>query len=264
MPMRSQKTFWCWNQSRYSPSERWRRRPCRRWSLGGMLWKPFAKMSLQRKKNPGPRKMDVMRSNADWMGELSEYLLNVPLNQIALPGTLILPHWLTLSRHSWQWDVLLEQFLWLCSWRTTFLTQELVFRRFVHYTVVSIVFQRFVPSSKASSPLTNERLKHKGKTRTFWYLSASRNQRLQGQQAWPLSDLRSRHFNCLKTHTKFSAAAKPIVIGWSITQSRTVKQQLKDGVRYLDFRVAPDSKETLYLVHGLFGPQVNFTFFVSC
>lgn len=36
-----------------------------------------------------------------------------------------------------------------------------------------------------------------------------------------------------------------------------MKHQLKDGIRYLDFRVAPDSHGDFYLVHGLYGASVS-------
>jgi hypothetical protein len=40
---------------------------------------------------------------------------------------------------------------------------------------------------------------------------------------------------------------------WSRTQDRTVRQQLEEGVRFLDLRIAPSvaEQQTLYVVHGL-------------
>lgn len=44
---------------------------------------------------------------------------------------------------------------------------------------------------------------------------------------------------------------KPIVRGWSRTQFKTISQQLNEGIRYLDLRVAFDESDVPQVVHGL-------------
>ena len=46
---------------------------------------------------------------------------------------------------------------------------------------------------------------------------------------------------------------KGIVKGWSQTQFRSIYDQLRDGIRFLDLRVAPDKSNNLRIVHGLYG-----------
>lgn len=41
-----------------------------------------------------------------------------------------------------------------------------------------------------------------------------------------------------------------VVLDYTITQERTIQQQLEDGIRYLDVRVDKDGSGTLYIVHG--------------
>lgn len=56
----------------------------------------------------------------------------------------------------------------------------------------------------------------------------------------------------------FGSAAKEIIVKWSVTQSLTLSQQLKMGIRYFDFRVAYQaSTNELHFVHGLYGPKVE-------
>jgi hypothetical protein len=44
---------------------------------------------------------------------------------------------------------------------------------------------------------------------------------------------------------------RPLVSGWSKAQFRSVRQQLVKGIRYLDLRVAFDSKQNALITHGL-------------
>lgn len=56
----------------------------------------------------------------------------------------------------------------------------------------------------------------------------------------------------------FGSAAKEIIVKWSVTQSLTLTQQLKMGIRFFDFRVAfQTSTNRLHFVHGLYGPKVE-------
>ena len=59
----------------------------------------------------------------------------------------------------------------------------------------------------------------------------------------------------------FGSAAKSIVYKWSVTQGLSMRRQLQAGIRYFDFRVAPekDSKsvEETYLTHGLVSGAVE-------
>lgn len=43
---------------------------------------------------------------------------------------------------------------------------------------------------------------------------------------------------------------------FSVAQDRPISDQLNEGIRYLDLRVAPDSQGDLYLLHGFWGPAV--------
>eukprot|EP01128_Nolandella_sp_AFSM9_P004268 TRINITY_DN1889_c0_g1_i1.p1 TRINITY_DN1889_c0_g1~~TRINITY_DN1889_c0_g1_i1.p1 ORF type:complete len:671 (-),score=148.61 TRINITY_DN1889_c0_g1_i1:283-2295(-) len=54
----------------------------------------------------------------------------------------------------------------------------------------------------------------------------------------------------------FSFATGPIVSRWSRCQSTDAAEQLHDGIRYLDLRVAR-SKGKFYLAHGLLGPSME-------
>ena len=56
----------------------------------------------------------------------------------------------------------------------------------------------------------------------------------------------------------FGSMAKEIIVKWSVTQSQTLTQQLKMGIRFFDFRVAfQTSTNQLHFVHGLYGPKVE-------
>lgn len=49
-----------------------------------------------------------------------------------------------------------------------------------------------------------------------------------------------------------------VIAKWSKTQNRTIKQQLMDGIRYLDLRVVyRDSNKAYYTVHGLYGEKID-------
>ncbi|XP_078596087.1 PI-PLC X domain-containing protein 3-like isoform X1 [Branchiostoma floridae x Branchiostoma japonicum] len=53
-------------------------------------------------------------------------------------------------------------------------------------------------------------------------------------------------------------AGKDLVYRWSVTQDICFMEQLNDGVRYFDFRVAGrKSDSSLYFVHGLYGSKVE-------
>ncbi len=52
--------------------------------------------------------------------------------------------------------------------------------------------------------------------------------------------------------------SKPIIYNWSVNQIINVKEQLNNGIRYLDLRVAKKSvDDKIYFLHGLFGAEVN-------
>ena len=52
----------------------------------------------------------------------------------------------------------------------------------------------------------------------------------------------------------FGGVAKRIIGNWSVTQTLDIYDQLKQGVRYIDFRVAfVESTNDFYAVHGLYG-----------
>jgi len=46
---------------------------------------------------------------------------------------------------------------------------------------------------------------------------------------------------------------RPIVAGWSKTQSLSIQSQLKEGVRYLDFRICLYPDQQFYFCHALIG-----------
>lgn len=49
-----------------------------------------------------------------------------------------------------------------------------------------------------------------------------------------------------------------VIAKWSKTQDRTIKQQLMDGIRYLDLRVVyRDSNKSYYTVHGLYSEKID-------
>ncbi|KAJ7378258.1 PI-PLC X domain-containing protein 2 [Desmophyllum pertusum] len=51
---------------------------------------------------------------------------------------------------------------------------------------------------------------------------------------------------------------KSVVHNWSVTQSKTIYEQLTSGIRYLDLRVAYRSKDKkIHLLHGLYGWTVQ-------
>ncbi|CAK9815683.1 PI-PLC X domain-containing protein 2 [Anthophora plagiata] len=50
---------------------------------------------------------------------------------------------------------------------------------------------------------------------------------------------------------------KPIIFNWSITQNESIVDQLDNGIRYLDLRVATKPTDGyIYFVHGLYGSKV--------
>lgn len=56
----------------------------------------------------------------------------------------------------------------------------------------------------------------------------------------------------------FPVLSKPIIYNWSINQTNSVKDQLNNGIRYLDLRVARKSRDNkIYFLHGLFGAEVT-------
>ncbi|CAL7933202.1 unnamed protein product [Xylocopa violacea] len=55
----------------------------------------------------------------------------------------------------------------------------------------------------------------------------------------------------------FSSVSKPIIFNWSITQNKSIKDQLNGGIRYLDLRVATKSTDNhIYFLHGLYGSKI--------
>ncbi|XP_076763674.1 PI-PLC X domain-containing protein 2 [Xylocopa sonorina] len=54
-----------------------------------------------------------------------------------------------------------------------------------------------------------------------------------------------------------SPVSKPVIFNWSVTQDRSVKEQLNGGIRYLDLRVATKSGDNhIYFLHGLYGSKI--------
>ena len=59
---------------------------------------------------------------------------------------------------------------------------------------------------------------------------------------------------------KFGKLVKPVVYNWSVTQSMTIYEQLRSGIRYLDLRVAyrtADKNSEIRVLHGLFGWTID-------
>ena len=57
---------------------------------------------------------------------------------------------------------------------------------------------------------------------------------------------------------KFGKLVKPVVYNWSVTQSMTIYEQLRSGIRYLDLRVAyRTADKTIRVLHGLFGWTID-------
>lgn len=44
---------------------------------------------------------------------------------------------------------------------------------------------------------------------------------------------------------------------WSVTQERTIAEQLEDGMRYLDLRPCREKSGTIRICHGLYGPRMS-------
>jgi len=53
------------------------------------------------------------------------------------------------------------------------------------------------------------------------------------------------------------AAGGSFAKGWGAAQSRNITQQLEDGIRSLDLRVAVDKKGVLRVCHGLYGDRID-------
>ncbi|KOC59583.1 PI-PLC X domain-containing protein 3 [Habropoda laboriosa] len=54
-----------------------------------------------------------------------------------------------------------------------------------------------------------------------------------------------------------SFVSKPIIFNWSITQDENIVDQLDNGIRYLDLRVATKPTDGyIYFVHGLYGSKI--------
>ena len=59
----------------------------------------------------------------------------------------------------------------------------------------------------------------------------------------------------------FGGCAKNIIYNWSITQESNISDQLKQGIRYFDLRVAyEESTKKFYVVHGLYGSTYSTLF----
>ncbi|XP_075231488.1 PI-PLC X domain-containing protein 3 isoform X2 [Lycorma delicatula] len=57
---------------------------------------------------------------------------------------------------------------------------------------------------------------------------------------------------------KLGPLAKRVVIGWSVTQTLSVTEQLNHGIRYFDLRVAKNDKDDkFYFTHGLYCQHIN-------
>lgn len=50
---------------------------------------------------------------------------------------------------------------------------------------------------------------------------------------------------------------KKVTRKWAITQKRSIKQQLQDGIRYLDLRVCKAEDDNLYLCHSLVADRIE-------
>ena len=70
----------------------------------------------------------------------------------------------------------------------------------------------------------------------------------------PVVDL-PKWFGNLRKLVKY-LPGEGIVVKWSKTQSLSIADQLKNGVRYLDFRIC-QVKDVFYLYHGLRGPKLE-------
>ncbi|MDF1663166.1 MAG: hypothetical protein P1V97_15430, partial [Planctomycetota bacterium] len=49
----------------------------------------------------------------------------------------------------------------------------------------------------------------------------------------------------------------PIYRAWSQCQNKTVKEQLNDGIRAFDLRIAQDKQGEFYCCHGLYGEKIE-------
>ena len=59
----------------------------------------------------------------------------------------------------------------------------------------------------------------------------------------------------------FGSCAKNIIYNWSITQDLSIYNQLKQGIRYFDLRVAyEETTKKFYVVHGLYGSTYSKLF----
>ncbi|XP_067002810.2 PI-PLC X domain-containing protein 2 [Anabrus simplex] len=63
--------------------------------------------------------------------------------------------------------------------------------------------------------------------------------------------------DCQTLVTTVGSLIKPLLLKWAVTQSSSIAEQLRTGVRYLDLRVAscPKGKQ-IHVVHGLYGGQI--------
>jgi len=65
---------------------------------------------------------------------------------------------------------------------------------------------------------------------------------------------------CLVNTPVIGAAAKSVCHAWSVCQTMDFTQQLCQGIRYFDLRIAKkENCDNFYFVHALYGPEVNLS-----
>lgn len=73
----------------------------------------------------------------------------------------------------------------------------------------------------------------------------------------PNSDIAPDAEDIVKALSHLGPVVKYILANWSITQANWVEEQLKNGIRYFDIRIATKSKSTdYYIVHTLYSQTV--------
>ncbi|KAK7105920.1 PI-PLC X domain-containing protein 3-like [Littorina saxatilis] len=78
------------------------------------------------------------------------------------------------------------------------------------------------------------------------------------RKEWGLSPDADQSLKNMTSIPLIGPMALDIILRWSKCQSLSVLQQLKAGVRFLDFRVAYHTPtEELYVVHSFYGPKVS-------